>query len=146
MWPNRVQELLCKGGGAGAIDWFNENDEGTALKKCCVALADLYTLLKGAARSMTAAEIGMAETLALRVAVQWKRSGRTSKLKFHILATHTGEQCRWSGNPLFTHNYREETLNYSSRIIGDSCSRLSFGKRFLAKWILGYLNDGLLEI
>ena len=96
MLLNWVQELLCKGGGVEAIDRFNENDEGTALKECCVALTDLYTLLKGAARSMTDAEIAMAETLALRVAVQWKRSGRTSKLKLHILATHTGEQCAWS--------------------------------------------------
>ena len=142
-----VTDLLVNKGGAEAINGIASlPGEGSALKECCVGLAGLYKVLKDAPRTMTRQELDTAEAHALKVCSQWKRSGRTAKLKFHILARHFREQCEWSGNPLFSHNYREETLNFSSRVMGHSVSRISFSKRFLAKWLLAYFNNGLKEI
>eukprot|EP00959_Pyramimonas_sp_CCMP1952_P447350 9366720-Pyramimonas_sp.AAC.1 len=71
----------------------------------------------------------------------WVRAGLPMTMKAHCFSSHFQSQAAWSGNPLFTHNYADESENYGSRIRSFGLYRPTFAEKWLTTWMMEFLLE-----
>ena len=135
-----IIDLLRRQGGAGHLDVAGPlGCEGSSLLECSEALAELYAVLAREPRKMPEEALVHAHGLCSKCAVAWKRSGGNMTMKWHAFAEHLVDQMRFAGNVAWTHNYADESENFSTRRRGTSVSRQVYSKMFLTKWYREFL-------
>ena len=108
---------------------------GTHLVACGKALLEYYAICAREDRIMTPIAIAHLGHTTRACVKAWGDSGQPVTMKWHAFGAHFEAQSAFSGNPSYSHNYADESENYSSRVRGFGLYRPMFAVTWLTKWV-----------
>ncbi len=115
-------------------------DEGRELLKCSENIAEIYAVLARESRVLPDDAFPQLDRACRAACEAWMAAGGVMTMKWHILAKHLTNQMRLAGSTLWSHNYKDESENFSTRERGNYLNRRSFNENVLAKWLVDYLS------
>ena len=123
--------------------------EGDAFLECGQGFRTYYEILAGQPRHMSDESLVQLELAISQIVESWARSGQSVPMKWHVLGAHMVDQCKFSGNCSWSHNYADETENFASRQRGSFLYRPTYTQNHLTKWYaewIGKETKRMLEI
>ena len=136
-----IELLRAQGGSALLNECSPSGVEGTQLLQCGASIAEFYEVLAREGRTLREDAFPQLEACAVRAAENYLGTGRPGTSKWHAFAIHLVPQMMTFGNCTFTHNYLDESENFSTRERGNHICRTKFAETMLAKWYREFVSE-----
>ena len=133
-------DILENKGGAAILNDLELGHEGDAFLECGQGFRTYYSILAGQPRQMSDESLVQLELAIDQIVESWARSGQGVPMKWHVLGEHMVDQCKFSGNCTWTHNYADETENFGSRKRGSFLFRPTYTQNHLTKWYADWIG------
>ena len=131
-----IVELLANSGGKELLNQGPLGREGTMLLRCAQGISEFFAVLKREPRRLPEHAFPQLDAATKKAVDGWEKSGNGGAMKWHVFAQHLVDQMKFAGNCTWTHNYSDESENFSTRKRGNFLYRPQFTDIFLSKWIL----------
>ena len=133
---------ILRKGGRDLLDRLDPVvNPGTLLLTVGDGMMQYFDILKGEPRKMSELSLVHLQHTVDTVMHAWIALGRSVPMKFHVFGKHITDQARFSGNPGWSHNYRDESENFGARKRTLFTSRVKFAEQSLVKWFMHYLHE-----
>ena len=137
-----IVHLLENKGGATVLDNAGAvGCEGEKLLEVGRAFELYFEILKREPRKMSETSLQNLEHTIDRAIDAWGALEFPFQMKWHALGKHFVRQCRTHGNVLFSHNFRDESENASTKKRSFNLYRPDITTDFLTKWMVEFLLD-----
>ena len=114
-------------------------NHGTQLQEVGEGFENWFAILRSQPREMDDLAKVHIEQFIKKTVSAWQDAGGQATMKWHVFGRHMREQMDWSGNPSFTHNYADESENFSQRKLASFVNRTKFSEGAAVRWVLGDL-------